>query len=146
MCIVFALLLIVSNLSISVFAAEETQEIIHFDDGSYLVITIEESMSRASGTKTGTKNYVYYANNGDLEWKAVLRGTFTFTGTSAVCTASSCDVSITNTSWYVVSKTVSKSGNTAIRDLTMGLKTLGITMKKMPINMILSCDANGNLS
>ena len=121
-------------------------DIIYLDDGSYITIELTWSEARASGTKTGSKTHRYYNSNGVEEWKAVLRGTFTYTGSSATCTAASCDVTITNTNWYVVSKSATKSGNAAVGELTMGRKFLGITVDKETINMRITCDANGNLS
>lgn len=112
----------------------------------YITVTLACTESRAANSKTGSKTYTFTGNNGNEEWKAVLRGTFTYTGTSATCTAANCDVTITNTAWYVVSKNPYKSGNSAVCDLTMGRKFLGITVAKENVSMRLTCDANGNLS
>lgn len=142
-------LLILTMLPFSVIAAAEvetTSEIIYLDDGSYITIEITQMESRASGTKSGSKTYTYRGSDGNEKWKAVLRGTFSYTGTSATCTASSCDVTITDTDWYIVSKTTSKSGNSAVGELTMGHKFIGITISKESISMKITCDANGNLS
>lgn len=142
-------LLMVSMLPISTFAATETQEtenIIYLDNGCYITVELSVVEARASGTKTASKTYTYRANNGEEEWRAVLRGTFSYTGSSATCTAASCDVTITDTDWYIVSKTATKSGASAVGELTMGLKFLGITIKKESISMRITCDANGNLS
>ena len=102
--------------------------------------------TRAAETITENKTYTYTASNGDVEWKAILRGTFSYTGSSSNCSASSCDVTINNSSWYVVSKTVGQTGATASADVTIGLKLWGITTKKVPINIHLTCDADGYLS
>lgn len=122
------------------------QEVIYFEDGSYITVTLSEVQTRASGTKSGNKTYRYY-NSNDVElWRAVLTGTFTYTGSSATCTASSCNVTISNTAWYVVSKTASKSGNTAKASIVMGRKLLGVTIEKKSAELSLSCSANGTLS
>lgn len=147
--ILIVVLLMVSMLPISTFAATETQEtenIIYLDNGCYITVELSVVEARASGTKTASKTYTYRANNGEEEWRAVLRGTFSYTGSSATCTAASCDVTITDTDWYIVSKTATKSGASAVGELTMGLKFLGITIKKESISMRITCDANGNLS
>lgn len=122
------------------------REIIYLDDGSYIVITVESIDTRASGTKSGSKSYDCYTSQNELEWRAVLSGTFTYNGTSATCTSSSCNVTIYDTSWYEVSKTVTKSGNTASAVVTMGRKVLGITVSKKDYPLSLSCDKDGNLS
>lgn len=147
--VIILALLVVSMLPIGAFAVadvQETENIIYLDDGSYITIELSCMESRASGTKTGSKTYTYYGSDDVESWRAVLRGTFSYTGSSATCTASSCDVTISNTAWYVVSKTASKSGSSAVGELTMGLKWLGITIDKETISMRITCDANGNLS
>ena len=55
-------------------------------------------------------------------------------------------MTITNTNWYIVSKSATKSGNAAVGELTMGRKFLGIIVEKVPVSMRITCDANGNLS
>ena len=118
----------------------------YYGDGSYLVETIEITQARASGMKTGTKTQTYYDSTGEAEWKAVLTGTFTYTGSSATCTSSSVSVTIYDTSWNTVSKSASKSSNIASASVTMECKLLGITTNKVTVNPTLTCDANGNLS
>ena len=105
-----------------------------------------ESASRSSGTKSGRATYNYYDSNGARGWTAVLNGTFTYTGSSATCTASNCNITIYDSAWYTVSKSASKSGNSATAAVTMGKKLLGVTVTRVPVDLILTCDANGNLS
>lgn len=142
-------LLLMTMLPVCCFAKSTpvgTTEILYLDDGSYITIELKQTESRASGTKTASKTYTHYSNSGSENWRAVLRGTFSYTGSSATCTAASCDVTITDADWYVVSKTATKNGNSATGELTMGRKFLGITIDKETVSMRLSCDANGNLS
>lgn len=147
-CLVLIVLMIMMLPLNSVAAGNYVAELktVYFEDGSYLEIVVQSIESRASGSKTGTKTYTYNSSSGEVQWKAILRGVFTYTGTNASCTTSSCDVEISNTSWYVVTKNVGKSGNSATAELTMGLKYLGITVNKKTVNMKLTCDSNGNLS
>lgn len=148
-CFLLAAFMLAAMLPFGTLAAEEASEsvsYVYYEDGSYLKVTITEAMSRASGTKTGSKKYEHLDSSGNLCWTATLRGTFTYTGTSATCTASSCDVSISNSSYNVVSKTVGKSGGSATATLTMGKKFLGITISEDTYNLKLTCDKDGNLS
>lgn len=143
------ILLLIALLPINVFASENTKytaDIIYLEDGSYISIETEIVPVRATQTRVATKTYTYRNSSDEEVWKAVLSATFTYNGTTSTCTASSCNVTITNTSWYEVSKTVGKSGNTATAELVMGRKFLGITVQKETLNMSLTCDANGNLS
>ena len=147
--ILAVVLLTVSMFPVSAFATTETQKtenIIYLDNGYYITVELTVAETRASGTKTASKTYTYRDSNGVEEWRAVLRGTFSYTGSSASCTAASCDVTITDTSWYIVSKSATKSGASAVGELTMGYKWLGITTDKESISMRITCDANGNLS
>lgn len=125
--------------------AQETNTI-YYRDGSYLEMNIQMAESRTAGTKNGTKTYVYKNSDGVLQWKAVLSGTFTYTGTASSCTKSSCSVTIYDLDWYEVSKVAGKSGSSATCELTMGYKVFGITTKKIPVSMSLNCDVNGILS
>ena len=142
--ILFAVILLPINGFIA--SAESVTDFMYLEDGSYIIITLSTSRDRAAGTKTATKNYVYHANDGTEEWRAVLTGSFRYTGSSSSCTNSSCAVEIANTKWYIVSKTAYTNGNSALADLVMGYKWLGITTKKFTVNLSMSCDVNGNLS
>lgn len=147
--VLLLMLIIVSIVPTEVFAVEQitvSEETILFEDGSRLQITIFESSTRASGTKTGYAQCLYSGSDGAAEWRAILTGTFTYNGTTSTCTASSCSVTIYDNSWYNISKSASKSGNTATATVTMGLKVLGVTVSKPTYNLTLTCDKDGNLS
>lgn len=141
-----AAVLFVNVLPLSGNAAETELATINFDDGSYMTVEIITSETRASGSKTGAKQYTYYDSSSVAQWKAVLTGTFTYTGSSATCTSSSMDVTIYDSSWYVISKSSSKSGSKAIGSAIIGEKTGVTSVAKIPVNLTLTCDANGNLS
>lgn len=147
-CCVLLTVLLVSVISLPclALASEEDAVVTYYEDGSYLIERIVVTHSRASGTKTGAKEAIYYGSSGASKWKAVLNGTFSYTGSSATCTASSVSVTIYDSSWYTVSKSASKSGNTAYGSVTMGYKTFGVTVNEVSKNLSLKCDANGNLS
>lgn len=125
---------------------DSSDRIIYLDGGRYITVELTVTESRATSTKTGTKTYVGRNSNGEEEWRIILSGTFTYTGSSSTCTASSCSVRITDTDWYVISKSATKSGSSAIAAVTMGRKVMGITTDKDTINIRLTCDKNGNLS
>lgn len=127
-------------------AEENTAEIIVFEDGSYLTIEIIHDIIRASGNKTANKVHTYYDSANSAQWKTVLTGSFSYTGSSSSCTASSVSTTIYDSSWYVISERASKSGNTATASVTMGDKLAGVTVTRIPVHLSLSCDANGNLS
>lgn len=127
-------------------AAEQESKVVYFDDGSYMTVEVIANGMRASGTVTGNKSSTYYDSDGTVKWKAVLTGSFTYTGSSATCTTASVNTTVYDSSWYTVSKSASKSGNTASASVTMGRKVAGVTVAKASADMTLTCDANGNLS
>lgn len=126
-------------------SASET-DVIYFDDGSYITVQMSMINLRASGTVKGNKVYTHYGSDNASNWKVVLTGSFTHTGSNATCTASSIDVTIYDSAWYVISKSANKSGNEAYGTATIGEKVLGVTVSKISTDLSLSCDANGNLS
>lgn len=127
-------------------AEQNCERIVYFEDGSYIVTTITEVQSRVAYSKNGTSTSTYYGSDGTAKWKVTLSGSFTYDGSSATCTSSSCSVIIYNNSWYTISKSASKSGNTAFGSATMGYKVLGITTNQVTRDISLTCDKDGNLS
>ena len=146
--------LLVFCMSITVFpctilAAEPIDskvQIITLEDGSYITITIQTYKTRATQSLTGSKTCRYTNTNGNVDWEIVLWGTFSYTGSTSACTASSVDINITNNNWYVVSQAASRSYNAAICNVTMGRKVFGITVEEKDYNLTLLCDKDGNLS
>lgn len=140
------LAMVVSMLSTGVSAEGNNNQIIHFDDGSYMIIFVEDISPRAVNTRVANKYYTYYDGSDNVEWEAKLNASFTYDGTSATCTSANCTVTIYESRWYEISNTTTRSGNTATTQLTMGEKFLGITISKPQYTITLTCDKDGNLS
>ena len=85
-------------------AAECKQEIIQFEDGSYAIVEVTTSGARAAKSVNGSKQYTYCDSDGVAQWKAVLNGSFTCSGSTATCTSSSCSITIYVSDWYTISK------------------------------------------
>lgn len=145
--LLMAYTLIICLLPVQALADEPRETVTRYADGSYIVTSVEESLTaRISGTKSGTTIRDYYSNKNVLQWKAVLDATFTYNGSSATCTkVNGLNVTIYDSSWSVGSKSTSKSGNTAYGYLTMERSILGGT-QGVPVTLTLTCDKNGNLS
>lgn len=147
-CSVLIICLLLTVLPFTAYAAEVPQgseEVIYFQDGSYLTISVNVRPMRSAGSVSGDKTYTYTFDGSDV-WEATLSGSFTYTGSSATCTSSSCSVSIYDSDWYTISKSAGRSGSSANASVTMGRKAFGVTVDRVPISMKLTCDANGNLS
>ena len=120
----------------------------YFDDGSYIVITIAEQETAlfAATTKSGSKFVNYYNSDNEKVWTVTVYGSFSYTGTSSSCTASSVSYTIYNDSWKVKSATASRSANKAIGDFTCKFYLLGIPVKTVEQSVTLSCSSTGVLS
>lgn len=119
-----------------------SEERIELGDGYYLIAETFQSGARASRSVSGSKPYTCYDSAGTALWKVTLYGTFTYTGSSATCTASSISTTIYDSSWSTGSKSASKSGNKATGSATMKKSTV----KSVPVSLSLSCSASGSLS
>lgn len=119
-----------------------SEERIELGDGYYLIAETFQSGARASKSVSGSKPYTCYDSAGTALWKVTLYGTFTYTGSSATCTASSISTTIYDSSWSTGSKSASKSGNKATGSATMKKSTV----KSVPVSLSLSCSASGTLS
>lgn len=145
--------LLTLTLMLSLFCFNSTantddENIIYFGDGSYIIISDVEitSTARATNTITGQKHYTHYDSDGDVQWKATLKGTFTYTGSSATCTNSSITYTISDSSWKITEATATKSGNKATGDVTAKKYFLGIPTKTVEKTITITCSANGTLS
>lgn len=140
--VILVLVFVFSCLPVAGAAEMVATEKIEFDDGSYLIVETIQNGARAARSISGSKPYTYYNASNEAQWQVNLYGTFTYTGSSATCTASSVSTTIYNSSWSTVSKSASKSGNKATGSVTMKQSTV----KSVPISLSLSCSASGSLS
>ena len=119
-----------------------SEERIELGDGYYLIAETFQRGARPYKSVSGSKPYTCYDSAGTALWKVTLYGTFTYTGSSATCTASSISTTIYDSSWSTGSKSASKSGNKATGSATMKKSTV----KSVPVSLSLSCSASGSLS
>ena len=146
MLVVVTLILIVPTGAVSAQDRTISPDIIYLEDGGYILIEItnEHSITRAVATKN--KHYTRYNGDDEMLWKITLTGSFTYNGTTASCTSSSCTVTIYSDAWYTDSKTAWASSNTAYATVEMGRKMLGVTVRRETVDLALTCDKNGNFS
>ena len=81
-------------------------------DGSVTVTTLE-IVDQTRATKTGKKTKTAYNSNGTIAFSVTNTSTFSYTGSSAVCTAISASKSISDSSWSVATSNM-RSDNTGI--------------------------------
>lgn len=140
--VLMLVLFLFSALPMAGAAEAVSEERIELRDGYYLIAETFQSGARASKSVSGSKPYTCYDSAGTALWKVTLYGTFTYTGSSATCTASSISTTIYDSSWSTGSKSASKSGNKATGSATMKKSTV----KSVPVSLSLSCSASGSLS
>lgn len=145
LCCILTAMLFFNVMAVCANATETNTKTMFFSDGSYATIELFMREIRASGSKTGTKVYTYYNSDSISQWKAVLTGSFTYTGSNATCISSSMDVTIYDSSWYTISKFATKSENIATGSASIGEKVGGVTVMRIPVDLTLTCDSNGNL-
>lgn len=131
------------------FVISETKE--YLADGGYLLITVSEDTAitpcATIYTKSGTKTTTYVSSDGIVQWSFTVHGTFQInSGVSASCTSSSYSSDIAVSSWHLGSAASNYSGNHANGSATFNKKVLFITTDTVNVNVILTCDSNGNLS
>ena len=159
--LVFLITLFLIVSTFSVFAAEKnnaelttqlvSQKAEYYEDGTYAVITITQEVSKTTrGTvynTSGSKSYVHIGTSGEELFRFTVHGTFTVTtGVNAMCTASSYSVNIFNDAWSNKSASTYEYSNQAIGNATFIKKVLFVTTDTETPQVILSCDANGQLS
>lgn len=149
-------LLILSTFSVTVYAdgsgqtnissADEVERIV-LNDGSYFEITIADFSAKATqNVKVGAKTCTHKSADGRVLWTATLTARFTYDGITATCTNAVMNVSISHSSWYLISKSTSKSGNKATGTVSMGYRVSGVTAQTITRTITLTCDKNGNLN
>ena len=145
---VIVLVLLFGLIPCNAFAADQVEhvEIIQFEDGGYVEISIGTSPARVANTVSGYKTYTYYDGNNEKSWEATLTATFAYSGGWYTCTTANCNVTIYDNQWYVISNSTVRSSNNAVTNLTMGRKVLGVTVERPQYTIKLTCDSNGNLS
>lgn len=122
-------------------------EIEYFDDGSYLVTkTVESIAPFSSGTKNHSKAATYYNSDDEKQWTAYLKTTFTYTGSSATCVSATATYTIHVSAWKMTESYATRLGRKATGTFTAKKYWLGIITNTIPIQIITTCDNNGNIS
>lgn len=124
----------------------------YYDDGSYIVTTIEDissspGISFSSSTSTTKSKTVRYYNSEDtVMWYVKVTGTFTYGNGTSKCTSSSVTAKSYATTWKVTNKSASKSGNTAIATATAKQYFDGTVIKTINRTVKLTCSPTGVFS
>lgn len=117
--LVFALLF-TSSLLAPAFAAEPVnRQVQKFEDGSYIVVTIEYdqeqdgiSLLAGDSVTSGTKKYIFCDSSDKELWEFRVHGTFSYNGVTASAIGASYSYDVYDSSWSFVKASVARSGAT----------------------------------
>ncbi len=146
-------LLIVSILSLSVLcvpvgatsATKTTVTIEYLDNGDYIETEIVEN-TLARATKTATKYHRYKNSSGEVMWYIAITGTFTYTGTTSLCTACSHEASSNNQFWSIRSASSTRSKNVATGKAVARHTYTTNNYQDYSATVTLTCSKDGTLS
>lgn len=148
-------LIMIFALAVPVMAFEKIGETVqsvtveYLEDGSCYetIITVDDTVSGDSGimsaskTKTGSKKTTYKNKSGDVLWYVKVTGKFTYNGSTSKCTSASASAVSNSSSWKIIDKSSSRSGNKAIGKATAKEQSTSLTR-----TVTLSCSKTGKLS
>lgn len=128
-----------------------TNNIEYFDNGDYLITTIETKPSSSnnallSTTTTKSKTSRYYNSKNELMWYVKVTGTFTYGNGTSRCTASSVSAKSNVSAWKITNKSASKSGNSAIAKATAKQYFDGTVINTINRTVKLTCSPTGVFS
>jgi len=142
------LLIVFLSFSQIALAANDSSFIEYYGDGSYGITTLktEKLFFDSKGTKTRTKEFVYYDSDDTELWSASITATFTYNGTTAICTYVSKSTPIKDSSWRCTAASCNKSGATATGNFTFKKYFLGVTVQTVNKTLTLTCSPNGTIT
>ncbi len=146
---VMAVLLLTASLPTSALAATvENPQAQKFDDGSYVVVTIEydqaqDGISYLSGRSvtSGTKKYTSYNSSDKVLWEFRVHGTFTYNEVTASAIGANYSYDIYDSTWSFASGNATCSGATATATGTFKHLLFPNTL-----TLTLTCSPSGVLS
>ena len=132
---------------ISTFAQENSSQIYreYLEDGSYYETIIISTPTR-SAIRNASKTSTYKNSSGTALWYAKVTADFYFDGKTSSCTSSSASGGSYVSTWKILSKSSSRTGNVGSATVTAGAYLNGAYVGSITQKLLLACDKNGNLS
>lgn len=115
------------------------------DDEIYVEYTIEELPSSRSSYRKSGKKTASVKSGSTVLWTVTVTGTFEYTGSTSICTASSVTTTCPATNWKITSKSASKSGATASAKATASRYNNGSVVETKTQSVFLVCGSDGTL-
>lgn len=114
-------------------------------DGSYFETVITSNTASRSTIKNASKTTSYKSSSGETLWYAKVTANFYYDGNTSSCTSSSASGESYVSTWKILSKSSSRTGNTGSATVTAGAYYVGVLVDTYTEIVTLSCDKNGNL-
>lgn len=116
-------------------------------DGIVLVERVVElpGLSRASGSRTASKTRSYYSFN-TLIAEITITATFSYTGSKVTVTSKSVDSTATYNGWAFHQSSILTTGGGSTGSVTLKGSLKKGSLTPITVELVLSCDANGNIS
>ncbi len=143
---IIAVMLVFQPFSVIAAPINTTVTTEYLDNGNYLEIVIESNTNQRSSIKNASKTVTYKNADGQSLWYAKVTANFYFDGKTSSCTSSSASAGSYVDIWKILSKSSSRTGNTASATVTAGAYVGGLYVDSTTEKVLLSCDKNGNLS
>lgn len=127
-----------------------SEQVIQLDDGKEVVVTIYStpvSTYAMSYSRVGTKKFSMRDEAGSIMYEFSLQGVFQVNkGVSVVCISASHDYETYHSGWRYVSGSSHTNANKAFGHATFEGMVDSVTLLTREIDLVLTCDENGNLS
>lgn len=143
--LILALLLVfIQPLSVKAAGSSYTTKE-YLSDGSYYETIL--FVSNARGTVTNASKTTTYKNaSGESMWYAKVTANFTFNGSSATCTSATASAGSYSSTWKILEKTASRSGNSGTATVRAGAYMGGVYVDSTTKSVTIYCNKNGKVS
>lgn len=108
---------------------------------------MNSSSAKAANTRVARKTQTVKNSSGTSLWYVKVEGTFTYNGSTAICTKSTVSAGSYMSNWKIISKTSSKSSNKASATAKANCYgSSGSLIDSLTKTVTLTCHANGSVS
>lgn len=143
-----------ANLSYDFETPQEYNTIELLENGDYLETTITETpifslslySAKSSKTTTKTKTIYYKNSNGTILWSVYIRATFSYDGSTYVCTSCSHGYSVNDNKWSIANISSSKYKNTATTNVTAKQTQNSGATQTINRSITIKCSTDGTVS
>lgn len=135
--------LLVFCMALPVMASDPSEEtVLTFEDGSYLVVTLDTAPLTRTTSPVAAKTYSYYDVDDERKWDYTLMTQFSYNGSTSEALDTRVSVSIYDRAWSLAENNDYCQGPYAIGEAVFEHSS-GETV---PITVTIYCDKNGNIS